>query len=168
MVLLAETGPLIGFFLPGDSPLFTAAVPAAAPAGATLHLPLAGCRSPRCSARARGPRAGGRPSGRRDQRRDHRGQWRWAARRGTLTGTGSVALAVAAGWLAGGVVQDAVAHKDFAGSTRRSPPSWPDTSPKAWPGSRFSTARLKNPPGLWLNGSTAILFARLLQRGHST
>ncbi len=42
VVLFAETGLLIGFFLPGDSLLFTAGVLAAAPASATLHLPLAG------------------------------------------------------------------------------------------------------------------------------
>jgi membrane-associated protein len=40
VVLFAETGLLIGFFLPGDSLLFTAGVLAAAPASATLHLPL--------------------------------------------------------------------------------------------------------------------------------
>ncbi len=42
VVLFAETGLLIGFFLPGDSLLFTAGVLAAAPASASLHLPLAG------------------------------------------------------------------------------------------------------------------------------
>ena len=42
VVLFAETGLLIGFFLPGDSLLFTAGVLAAAPATASLHLPLAG------------------------------------------------------------------------------------------------------------------------------
>jgi membrane-associated protein len=40
VVLFAETGLLIGFFLPGDSLLFSAGVVAAAPATATLHLPL--------------------------------------------------------------------------------------------------------------------------------
>src|SRR5438128_10860492 len=40
VVLFAETGLLIGFFLPGDSLLFTAGVLAAAPAGAALHLAL--------------------------------------------------------------------------------------------------------------------------------
>ncbi len=40
VVLFAETGLLIGFFLPGDSLLFTAGVLAAAPAGAALHVPL--------------------------------------------------------------------------------------------------------------------------------
>jgi membrane-associated protein len=40
VVLFAETGLLIGFFLPGDSLLFTAGVLAAAPAGAALHLSL--------------------------------------------------------------------------------------------------------------------------------
>jgi membrane-associated protein len=40
VVLFAETGLLIGFFLPGDSLLFTAGVLAAAPASASLHLPL--------------------------------------------------------------------------------------------------------------------------------
>jgi membrane-associated protein len=40
VVLFAETGLLIGFFLPGDSLLFTAGVFAAAPSSATLHLPL--------------------------------------------------------------------------------------------------------------------------------
>jgi membrane-associated protein len=39
-VLFAETGLLIGFFLPGDSLLFTAGVLAAAPAGSALHLSL--------------------------------------------------------------------------------------------------------------------------------
>jgi len=38
-VLFAETGLLIGFFLPGDSLLFTAGVLSAA-AGSSLHLPL--------------------------------------------------------------------------------------------------------------------------------
>ncbi len=42
VVLFAETGLLIGFFLPGDSLLFTAGVLAAAPASAALHLPLVG------------------------------------------------------------------------------------------------------------------------------
>jgi membrane-associated protein len=42
VVLFAETGLLIGFFLPGDSLLFTAGVLAAAPASASLRLPLAG------------------------------------------------------------------------------------------------------------------------------
>ena len=41
-VLFAETGLLVGFFLPGDSLLFTAGVLAATPAGAAAHLPLAG------------------------------------------------------------------------------------------------------------------------------
>jgi len=40
VVLFAETGLLIGFFLPGDSLLFTAGVLAAAPVSATLHLSL--------------------------------------------------------------------------------------------------------------------------------
>lgn len=40
VVLFAETGLLIGFFLPGDSLLFTAGVLAAAPATASVHLPL--------------------------------------------------------------------------------------------------------------------------------
>jgi len=39
VVLFAETGLLIGFFLPGDSLLFTAGVFSAA-AGSSLHLPL--------------------------------------------------------------------------------------------------------------------------------
>jgi membrane-associated protein len=42
VVLFAETGLLIGFFLPGDSLLFTAGVLAAAPSSAALRLPLAG------------------------------------------------------------------------------------------------------------------------------
>jgi membrane-associated protein len=40
VVLFAETGLLIGFFLPGDSLLFTAGVLSAAPATAALHLSL--------------------------------------------------------------------------------------------------------------------------------
>lgn len=40
VVPFAETGLLIGFFLPGASSLFTAGVLAAAAAGAALHLPL--------------------------------------------------------------------------------------------------------------------------------
>jgi membrane-associated protein len=40
VVLFAETGLLVGFFLPGDSLLFTAGVFAAAPVSAPLHLPL--------------------------------------------------------------------------------------------------------------------------------
>ncbi len=40
VVLFAETGLLIGFFLPGDSLLFTAGVLCAAAAGSSLHLPL--------------------------------------------------------------------------------------------------------------------------------
>lgn len=39
-VLFAETGLLIGFFLPGDSLLFTAGILSAAPVSAPLHLPL--------------------------------------------------------------------------------------------------------------------------------
>lgn len=45
VVLFAETGLLIGFFLPGDSLLFTAGMLAAAPATTSLHLPLAGVLS---------------------------------------------------------------------------------------------------------------------------
>lgn len=40
VVLFAETGLLIGFFLPGDSLLFTAGILAAASTSASLHLPL--------------------------------------------------------------------------------------------------------------------------------
>ena len=40
-ILFAETGLLIGFFLPGDSLLFTAGLAASTPAGSALHLPLA-------------------------------------------------------------------------------------------------------------------------------
>jgi membrane-associated protein len=40
LVLLAETGLLIGFFLPGDSLLFTAGVLAATPTSSPEHLPL--------------------------------------------------------------------------------------------------------------------------------
>jgi membrane-associated protein len=40
VVLFAETGLLIGLFLPGDSLLFTAGVLTAAPASAALHLSL--------------------------------------------------------------------------------------------------------------------------------
>lgn len=42
VVLFAETGLLVGFFLPGDSLLFTDGVLAATPAGSAAHLPLAG------------------------------------------------------------------------------------------------------------------------------
>lgn len=40
VVLFAETGLLVGFFLPGDSLLFTAGILAAAPAHSAAHLPL--------------------------------------------------------------------------------------------------------------------------------
>lgn len=40
VVLFAETGLLVGFFLPGDSLLFTAGVLAATPASASVHVPL--------------------------------------------------------------------------------------------------------------------------------
>lgn len=40
LVLFAETGLLVGFFLPGDSLLFTAGVLAATPVTAATHLPL--------------------------------------------------------------------------------------------------------------------------------
>jgi len=40
VVLFAETGLLVGFFLPGDSLLFTAGVLAAARGDSALHLPL--------------------------------------------------------------------------------------------------------------------------------
>lgn len=40
LVLFAETGLLIGFFLPGDSLLFTAGVLAATPVSAAAHVPL--------------------------------------------------------------------------------------------------------------------------------
>ncbi|WP_432491181.1 DedA family protein [Kineococcus gypseus] len=39
-VLFAETGLLVGFFLPGDSLLLTAGLLAATPAGSGAHLPL--------------------------------------------------------------------------------------------------------------------------------
>lgn len=41
VVLFAETGLLIGFFLPGDSLLFAAGLAAATKSGSALHLPLA-------------------------------------------------------------------------------------------------------------------------------
>ena len=41
VVLFAETGLLIGFFLPGDTLLLTAGVLAATPATAAAHVPLA-------------------------------------------------------------------------------------------------------------------------------
>ncbi len=41
VILFAETGLLIGFFLPGDSLLFTAGLLAATPAASAAHLPLA-------------------------------------------------------------------------------------------------------------------------------
>jgi membrane-associated protein len=41
VVLFAETGLLIGFFLPGDSLLFAAGLAASTKPGSTLHLPLA-------------------------------------------------------------------------------------------------------------------------------
>lgn len=40
LVMFAETGLLIGFFLPGDSLLFTAGILAATPATNSAHLPL--------------------------------------------------------------------------------------------------------------------------------
>ena len=40
-IVFAETGLLIGFFLPGDSLLFTAGLAASTRAGSALHLPLA-------------------------------------------------------------------------------------------------------------------------------
>ena len=40
-IVFAETGLLIGFFLPGDSLLFTAGLAASTPAASALHLPLA-------------------------------------------------------------------------------------------------------------------------------
>jgi membrane-associated protein len=41
VVLFAETGLLVGFFLPGDSLLFAAGLAASTKSGSTLHLPLA-------------------------------------------------------------------------------------------------------------------------------
>ncbi len=40
VVLFAETGLLVGFFLPGDSLLFSAGILAATPSAAAAHLPL--------------------------------------------------------------------------------------------------------------------------------
>lgn len=98
----------------------------------------------------------------------NRGQWRWAVRRGIATVTGLVVLAVAAAWLAGGVVQDAVAHEEFARIDPQVASLLARHVPEGMARATVSTARLGNPPGLWLIGSTAILFAHLLQRGHST
>jgi membrane-associated protein len=41
LVLFAENGMLVGFFLPGDSLLFTAGLLCATPASAAAHLALA-------------------------------------------------------------------------------------------------------------------------------
>ena len=42
LIVFAETGLLVGFFLPGDSLLFTAGLLTSTSAGAAPHLPLAG------------------------------------------------------------------------------------------------------------------------------
>ena len=42
LIVFAETGLLVGFFLPGDSLLFTAGLLTSTSAGAATHLPLAG------------------------------------------------------------------------------------------------------------------------------
>jgi membrane-associated protein len=51
LVLFAETGLLVGFFLPGDSLLFTAGLLCATAATAPLHLSCPRCSSPPRSAR---------------------------------------------------------------------------------------------------------------------
>ncbi len=98
----------------------------------------------------------------------HRGQWRWAAGRGGLTVTGLVVLAVAAAWVAGGVVQDAVAREEFARIDPQVASLMLRHVPARLARATVGTARLGNPPGLWLVAPMAIMFAHLMQRGHST
>ncbi len=89
-------------------------------------------------------------------------------RRDRLAVTGLIVLAVAAAWVAGGVVQDAVNQEEFARIDPQVAALLARHIPDGVARATVSVARLANPPGLWLVAPMAILFAHLLARGHST
>jgi len=98
----------------------------------------------------------------------HRLRWPVLATRNSLSVAGLIVLAVAAGWAAGGVVQDAVTHEELARFDPQVASLLARQIPVRVARAAVAGARLVNPPGVWVSAGLAITLAHLLQRGHST